>query len=112
MAIAAPMSLDAQEFIRRFLLHILPKSFMRIRHYGFLANRTKAAKLALTRAALDTAAPPATEAETVEQFMLRVAGIDIHRCPLCGQGRLHIVSTLAPLIRSPAPMATRPPWHS
>jgi len=42
MAIAAPMSLDAQEFIRRFLLHILPKSFMRIRHYGFLANRTKA----------------------------------------------------------------------
>jgi hypothetical protein len=41
--------------------------------------------------------------------MLRVAGIDIHRCPLCGQGRLHVVSTLAPLTRSPAPMATGPP---
>jgi hypothetical protein len=106
------MSLKAQEFIRRFLLHILPQGFMRIRHYGLNANRAKAAKLALARAALDTAAPPATEAETVEQFMLRVAGIDIHRCPLCRQGRLHIVSILAPLTRSPAPMATGPPWHS
>jgi hypothetical protein len=81
---------------------------MRIRHYGLNAHRAKAAKLAIARAALDTAAPPATEAETLEQFMLRTAG----RCPLCGQGRLHIVSTLAPLTRSPAPMATGPPWHS
>jgi Putative transposase len=50
------MSLDAQEFIRRFLLHILPKSFMRICNYGFLANRTKAEKLGRCRRLLD--APP------------------------------------------------------
>jgi hypothetical protein len=54
MAIAAPMSLDAQELIRRFLLHILPKSFMRIRHYGLSANRAKAAKLAAARTTLNT----------------------------------------------------------
>ena len=47
------MTLDAQEFIRRFLLHVLPSGFMRIRHYGLLANRAKGVKLAAARAALD-----------------------------------------------------------
>ena len=47
------LTLDAQEFIRRFLLHVLPSGFMRIRHYGLLANRAKGEKLAAARAALD-----------------------------------------------------------
>ena len=56
------MTLDADEFIRRFLLHTLPDGFHRIRHYGFLANGHRAAKLALCRKLLKTTAPsPAAE---------------------------------------------------
>ena len=60
------MRLDAHEFIRRFLLHVLPAGFMRIRHYGLIAKRAKRHKLALARAALDQPAlAPAPVAETV-----------------------------------------------
>ena len=51
------MCLDDQEFIRRFLLHVLPDGFQRIRHYGFLANRHRAAKLALCRQLLAEPTP-------------------------------------------------------
>ncbi len=56
------MTLDADEFIRRFLLQVVPPGLMRIRHYGFLANRHREAKLALCRQLLDVPAPivPAT----------------------------------------------------
>ena len=70
------MTLDAQEFIRRFLLHVLPSGFMRIRHYGLLANRAKGVKLAATRAALDYQ-PLTTPAKA---FWRRVAAPDVHRC--------------------------------
>ena len=52
------MTLDADEFIRRFLLHVLPDGFHRIRHYGYLANGQRAAKLALCRRLLAAPAPP------------------------------------------------------
>jgi hypothetical protein len=97
------MRLDAQEFIRRFLTHVLPQGFMRIRHYGLLANRTKRAKLAQARTALD--APPvprAPAAETVETFWLRVANLDIHLCPHCRAGRMIIVAPIStPPARAP-----------
>ena len=57
------MTLDADEFIRRFLLHTLPDGFHRIRHYGFLANGHRAAKLALCRRLL-AAPPPGTARQT------------------------------------------------
>lgn len=53
------MRLDAAEFLRRFLLHVLPRRFVRIRHYGLLANRVKCVKLAAARAALAAARPRA-----------------------------------------------------
>jgi transposase len=59
------MTLDAAEFIRRFLLHVLPDGFQRIRHYGFLANSQRRAKLALIRRLLD-AAPAAIDTATEE----------------------------------------------
>ena len=85
------MSLDAHEFIRRFLLHVLPPGFMKIRHFGFLANPCKADNLKRIRLQLgesplpDTPQPPA---ETVAEMMLRITGIDITRCPHCQQGHL------------------------
>jgi hypothetical protein len=89
------MTLKAIEFIRRFLLHVLPSGFVRIRHYGFLANRVCREKLALCRALLgveptpEPVAPePAAEPpETVEGQA--VANV----CPSCGAGRMVIVAT-------------------
>jgi hypothetical protein len=97
------MCLDAQEFIRRFLLHILPSGFTRIRHYGLLANRAKRKKLAHARAALDyQPAPQPPEPESVEAFWLRVASLDIHRCPRCKAGRMIAIGPIrAPSARAP-----------
>jgi hypothetical protein len=92
------MTLQAAEFVRRFLLHIVPDRFVRIRHFGLLANRTRQTKLAQCRqllAVLPTAVePPAS----VAALMLRLTGIDIERCPLCQQGRLHLVALLPPTL--------------
>jgi hypothetical protein len=57
------MSLSLDEFLRRFLLHLLPKGFVRIRHFGFLANRRRATVLPLCRQALAVVQPGQTEAE-------------------------------------------------
>ena len=97
------MTLDAQEFIRRFLLHVLPSGFMRIRHYGLLANRAKGVKLAAARAALDyqPLITPA-KAESVEAFWQRVAALAIHRCAYCKTGRMRVVGPISvPKARAP-----------
>jgi hypothetical protein len=91
------MDLDAEEFLRRFLLHIVPDGFVRIRHFGLLANRHRAAKLAQCRALLAQAPPPAPEPpESVRALMLRVTGLDIERCPVCQQGQLRRLDRLPP----------------
>src|SRR2546425_89152 len=91
------MTLTAEEFIRRFLLHVVPGGFVRIRHFGFLANRTRRAKLARCQALLaQPSAPAASAIESVSALMRRLTGIDIDRCPVCQQGRLHVTEILAP----------------
>ena len=91
------MALPAEEFIRRFLLHIVPERFVRIRHFGFLANRARPAKLERCRQLLCLPVPsPAPPAESVPALLLRLTGIDIERCRACGQGRLACVETLRP----------------
>jgi hypothetical protein len=93
------MTLEAHEFIRRFLLHALPDGFHRIRHYGFLANGHRAAKLALCRRLLKTAAPrPASEPAT--------GRLSHDRCPCC-DGIMIRLGTLPP------PQSCRPAfWDS
>ena len=91
------MALPAAEFHARFLLHVLPDGFVRIRHFGFLANRGRTAKLARCRDPL--AAPPpeiAPAPKSVAALMPRVTGVDITRCPVCREGRLHVVRFLRP----------------
>jgi hypothetical protein len=84
---AKVMKLDAVEFIRRFLLHILPSGFVRIRQFGFLANRARGKKLALCRALLGVA--PASPQQGVDiDFALRVDEQDRERCLACGVGRM------------------------
>jgi Putative transposase len=87
------MTLQAVEFIRRFLLHVLPLYFVRIRHYGFLANRVCQEKLAQCRSLLgvDAASEPlSAPKEPVE------GPSTANLCPSCGNGRMVIVETLRP----------------
>jgi hypothetical protein len=91
------MALAAEEFVRRFLLHIVPERFVRIRHFGVLANRSRQAKLARCRQLLgQPLPPPPPTAESVPALLLRLTGIDIERCQVCGQGRLAAVEMLRP----------------
>jgi hypothetical protein len=91
------MTLAADEFIRRFLLHTLPDGFHRIRHYGFLANRQRAANLALCRRLLDAPSP----GPPAEQVHDAVPSHRPDRCPTCG-GVMLMLSVLA----RPAPCRT------
>jgi hypothetical protein len=102
------MTLPRDEFLRRFLLHVLPIGFMRIRHFGLFANRARAAKLGAARAALQQSAPAPLVAETPVEFMRRVRGIDITRCTHCHQGHLHIVAITGPAWRATR-LTTGPP---
>jgi Putative transposase/Transposase zinc-binding domain len=96
-----PFPLDAHEFIRRFLLHVLPDGFMRIRHFGFLANRSK--KQTLTRCRkllkLDPASPAIPKQSAIE-LLRELTGIDLSRCPSCHQGTMIVVAELAPITSS------------
>jgi len=78
------MTLDAEEFLRRFLLHALPNGFHRIRHYGFLANRQREAKLALCRRLLAAEPPPAPVRLDYRERMRQLTGRDLERCARCG----------------------------
>jgi hypothetical protein len=91
------MSLAADEFIRRFLLHSLPDGFHRIRHYGFLANGHRAAKLALCRTLLAVASPvePATPVADPRDQPRQATGTATDRCPCCG-GAMIRRATLPP----------------
>ena len=87
------LTLEADEFIRRFFLHVLPRGLMRIRHYGLAANRSKAAKLAAARAALNVPQPSIPSApETLIAFCQRILGTDLSRCPHCRLGTLQLIS--------------------
>jgi hypothetical protein len=110
--------LPAEEFLHRFLQHVLPDHFVRIRHYGLLANCVKGRRLAECRRLLGVRVPPVAEEppHTAAQWLLVLLGIDILQCPQCG-GRMHSVSFPAPHT-SPAQACQRPaccdfpPWDT
>jgi Putative transposase len=87
------MTLSADEFIRRYLQHVLPLGFTRIRQIGFLANRYKAEKLKKCRTALDFHAEPIIE-EAVDKLLLRVYHININLCRHCYIGSKQPISIL------------------
>jgi hypothetical protein len=90
------LRIDAVEFIRRFLLHVLPKGFMRIRHYGFLANRYKKENLKICRKLLGLDAElPTRVKESIRQVIQRLTGVDITRCPHCKEGTMMPVAQVA-----------------
>ncbi len=83
------MTLDANEFIRRFLLHVLPKGLIKIRYFGFLAHTNKKKDIALIRKLIDADATwPEKINESISEMMLRLTGIDINCCPVCKKGKM------------------------
>jgi hypothetical protein len=100
------MTLSADEFIRRFLLHVLPEGFQRIRYYGFLANRNRQEKLAECRRLLGMQLPiqQTNEAQSEKDYRDRyeeLTGRSLRQCPQCKQGRMVKVQILP---RSPTPI--------
>ncbi len=91
------MTLSADEFIRRFLLHVLPDGFQRIRYYGFLGNRYRKQKLEQCRHLLgmpDRADPTDTAAKDYRECYEALTGISLHQCPQCKQGCMVMVEIL------------------
>jgi hypothetical protein len=102
------MTLKADEFIRRFLLHVLPSRYVRIRHFGayshgffgLLANRKRKNTIALCRKILGdgkTVTQQNDRKETWQEQLLRICGIDVTLCPVCQKGRMCMVALLLPL---------------
>jgi hypothetical protein len=77
------------EFIRRFLLHVLPKGLIKIRYFGFLAHTNKKMDIPLIRKLTDSDATlPEKISESISEMMLRLTGIDISCCPVCKKGKM------------------------
>ena len=89
------LTLEATEFIRLFLLHILPTGFVRIRQFGFLANRARGKKLALCHTLLGASAPAKIALTDHDR---KVEGLDDRRCPTCKIGHMILV-LIAPTAR-------------
>lgn len=90
------LRLPGAAFVGRFLLHVLPRGFKRIRHYGLLGPAHKRARLAAAREALRAPAPKPAVIESVDAFMRRVARREWSCCPQCRRGRLMPVAAIAP----------------
>ena len=97
------MRLEAVEFMRRFLLHVLPKGFVRIRHYGLLSNRSRKEKLVLCRSLLGSVAQadeePASSTDAASSEWL---------CPLCQNSPMLIVAKLPRWEAGPEPRMNSP----
>ncbi len=94
------MTLKAYEFIRRFLLHVLPERFVKIRHFGLLANRKRKDNIAVCRqmlghCTLETKTKDMPE--TWQERLLKISGIDVTKCPVCQRGGMFRVEILHPV---------------
>lgn len=88
------ITIDAVEFIRRFLLHSLPKRFVKIRYYGFLANRNRKKNLKTIRQLMGVANSATKDNLPLEEMMQKIAGIDITICPCCNKGKMQFYADI------------------
>jgi hypothetical protein len=98
------MTLDAFEFIRRFLMHILPNKFFKIRYYGILSSRNRQTKLKRCKEILgvmEDLEEHATQAATWEELLLELTEIDPRICPRCNKGRMIRKEELQPVSHAP-----------
>lgn len=99
------MTLEAGEFIRRFLLHVLPDNFYKIRYYGILSSRNKKIKLTQCRRILgikEKINEGSVTTKSWKEMLYELTGVDVTRCPECRKGRMILVETMmARASRSP-----------
>ena len=89
------MTLTADEFIRRFLLHVLPEGFMKTRYFGFLSNTNKKQAIRLIRKFIGSEVKlPEKQNETVIEMLYRLTGEDITCCPECNKGKMGVIKRL------------------
>ena len=91
------MSLHAHEFIRRFLIHVLPKKFVKIRHFGIFSNRNRKKILETCRSILNVS--QSTHMKNIDDWkklLLQITGLDIDCCPACGKGIMAVVKEIKP----------------
>jgi hypothetical protein len=93
------MTVNAEEFIRRFLLHVLPDGFHKIRYFGWMANRHRASSLAQCRRLIGDTGQAAARLEVKDwkERYRELTGDDLSLCPACKRGRLIAVRVLLPL---------------
>jgi hypothetical protein len=92
------MTLTADEFIRRFLLHVLPERYVRIRHFGLLANRNRKDNIAACHKMLSGEnVTKEKRRETWREQLLRICGIDVTICPVCQKGKMCTIERLLPV---------------
>jgi hypothetical protein len=92
------MTLDTSEFIRRFLLHVLPYRFVKIRHYGILSNRNRNFKLRLCQKLTLSKIRQSQKLSMIE-LLLKLTGLDLRVCPSCGKGSMVTKLILKPQFR-------------
>ena len=93
------MTIEAEEFIRRFLLHILPDGFVKIRYYGLMANKNRKSSILRCRELLGESKVETKNndvPDTWQEHLLRLSGVDVTICPVCKKGRLITVEILYP----------------
>jgi hypothetical protein len=107
------IAIDGVQFIARFLQHVLPAGFKRVRHFGLLAPAAKTQRLTLARQLLQMPPPNPRASEDAQAFMRRVAARDIGRCPHCPYGHWRLLETRPPdraaLAAIPTPACRGPP---
>jgi hypothetical protein len=88
------MTLDADEFLRRFLMHVVPSRFVRIRYYGFMANRVRAESITQAHALIGHEQDFLLPAQRTQP--------DKDRCPRCGQGTMLVIGPVQPQLSRPS----------
>jgi hypothetical protein len=96
------MTLDAPEFIRRFLLHVLPDGFVKIRYYGILSHRNRGTKLLQSKQLLGGVEPQKAVRIPWQDLLHRLTGIDPRICPLCKMGRMVQTGDVLPCRAEPS----------
>jgi len=96
------MTLSANEFVHRFLMHVLPSGFVRIRHYGFLSNRNRGEKVALCRELLgDVQSPEPDMADHIDEPKAAIEVTPTRVCPACGARRMIVIAEFPPQVMAP-----------
>ena len=104
------MELDVFEFIRRFLLHVLPCKYFKIRYYGLFWNRNRKKKLEISKKLLGATKEKesARKPESWEELLLKLTGVDPRVCPCCGEGKMKRKGELVPSVNSPPQVRVLP----